>query len=278
VEEALRPARAAWDAHKSFHGGTMAAGLDVLEGRFDVARTALEDLQERFAAHKDEWRWLLLTRTLFDLYEETGEKAAAVRLAQSLTARLPVLPTNAGGEDWAMAQDPTPLLYEVQYANGAFTRAERDAKRDAWIGAWRTRTTPAFFGSLWVDGYASFVRSPEDALLAVQARAAFGPLPAFPAKTASNAAIGRTFALAGDGSTAIPYLRKATHACTPLDFPFAFVQSNHWLGVALAEQGDRPGACEALRAVITRWGDARPRSVTATAARAKARELHCPAE
>jgi serine/threonine protein kinase len=276
IEDALRPARAKWAAIKAYRDPQSLASLDVLDGRFDRARATLEALQERYAANRDPWRWIFLTRALLSLLEEVGDAPASLRLAQNLTARLAVLPTNQGAEDWAIAQDPVPLLYEALYRAHALSRAERDAKREAWIEGFRARTAKAYLGYLWVHAYAAYAASPEDATIAMRALGELGPIPPFRPKTATNADIGRTLMLAGDVEGAIPYLRKATRSCLPIDYPFPFVRAQLWLGEALAQHGDVEGACSALHEVIARWGDARPRSATATAARAKARELRCP--
>jgi tetratricopeptide (TPR) repeat protein len=277
VEDALKPALAKWADVKHYRDGQTLASLDILDGRFDVARASLEALQERFAAYRDPWRWLYLTRSLFTLLEEVGDLESARRLADNLTARLSVLPTNQGAEDWAIAQDPVPLLYEARFRAHALTRVERDAKRDAWVAAWRERTTPAYYGYLWIQAYATDASSPDEAIEAMRALGDLGgAIPLYRPQTATNFDIGRTLLLAGEVDRALPFLRKATRSCLPLDFPFPFVRAQLWLGEALARSGDTAGACDALRTVTARWGNARPRSVTATAARARARDLGCP--
>jgi len=46
-------------------------------------------------------------------------------------------------------------------------------------------------------------------------------------------------------------------------------------GRALEERGDRAGACEVYRTLAARWGEARPRSITAEEARRRAAALRC---
>ncbi|HEY2515578.1 MAG TPA: protein kinase [Polyangiaceae bacterium] len=276
IEDALRPTRARWAELKHYRDQQTVAALDVLDGHFDAARATLESLQERFAAHPDPWRWIFLTRTLFELLEEVGDANAARRLAENLSARLAVLPTNTGAEDWAIAQDPLPLFYEARYRAHALTRDERGAQRASWLTAWRARTAPIYYGYLWVHAYAQYAETPEDGADAVAALPSFGEIPPFRPETATNAGIGRTFLLAGDVDRALPYLRKATRSCFPLDYPFPFVQSQRWLGEALARKGDVEGACRAFGALVARWGDAKPRSLTAATARERMRDLKCP--
>ena len=275
IEDALRPTRARWAELKHYRDQQTVAALDVLDGHFDEARATLESLQERFAAHPDAWRWIFLTRTLFELLEEVGDTNAARRLAENLSVRLAVLPTNTGAEDWAIAQDPIPLFYEARYRAHALTREERAAQRASWLTAWRARTVPIYYGYLWVHAYAQYAETPEDGADALAALPTYGEIPPFRPETATNAGIGRTFLLAGDVDRAIPYLRKATRSCFPLDYPFPFVQSQRWLGEALARKGDHEGACSAFGALLARWGAAK-RSVTATAVRERMKELKCP--
>jgi serine/threonine-protein kinase len=48
------------------------------------------------------------------------------------------------------------------------------------------------------------------------------------------------------------------------------------LGDALARTGDTAGACMAYAAVVAQWGKAKPRSVTADAAKRALTKLKCP--
>jgi serine/threonine-protein kinase len=277
VEDALRPVQVKWDRTKTYRGPQTSAALDVLDGRFEAARASFESLQERYAANRDPWRWLYITRALFGLLAEVGDADAGVRLAENLRARLPVLPTNQGAEDWAIAQDPTLLFDDALLRGRVITRAERDARRGEWLEAWGKRTSAEYRPYLWIQAFATYADAPEEATSAIVLLPSYGPIPAYRPKTATNADIGHTMLLAGDAAGAVPYLRKATRSCTPLDFPIPYVRSRLWLGDALAKTGDTKGACDALAWVVAHWGDAKPRSVTATAARAKIRELRCDA-
>jgi serine/threonine-protein kinase len=48
------------------------------------------------------------------------------------------------------------------------------------------------------------------------------------------------------------------------------------LGRALEQTGDTAGACAAYARVLAKWGTAKPRSITADAAREGVRRLRCP--
>jgi serine/threonine-protein kinase len=88
-------------------------------------------------------------------------------------------------------------------------------------------------------------------------------------------AIGRTYLLAGDTEGALDRLRSATGSCGVLDNLFFYVRAHEELGEALAAKGDTDAACGELRVVLSYWGQAKPRSVTADAARAQMRRLRC---
>jgi eukaryotic-like serine/threonine-protein kinase len=64
-------------------------------------------------------------------------------------------------------------------------------------------------------------------------------------------------------------------ACHPLVDPFAFVRAGLALGQELEAKGDKAGACGAYQKVLERWGQAKPRSVTAEKARQRAAALAC---
>jgi serine/threonine-protein kinase len=103
----------------------------------------------------------------------------------------------------------------------------------------------------------------------------FEPLPPFRPETLIDAAAGRAFLLVGRASDAIGWLTQATQSCVAFDFPVEHTRAHLWLGQAREAQGDRAGACSAYGAVLSRWGAARPRSVTAEAARDRAKALGC---
>jgi hypothetical protein len=84
--------------------------------------------------------------------------------------------------------------------------------------------------------------------------------------------------LAGDVDGAIPHLADALHACVSIDLGLLLrIRAAADLGQALESKGDKSGACDAYGFVLTRWGDAKPRSTTADIARTHAKKLGCPA-
>jgi serine/threonine-protein kinase len=83
-------------------------------------------------------------------------------------------------------------------------------------------------------------------------------------------------ALAGRTDDAVPFLERAVATCLVLDDPVGHTRA--WAALARVRdaRGDTQGACAAFRVVLDRWGSARPRSVTADAARSRLRALSCP--
>jgi serine/threonine-protein kinase len=93
-----------------------------------------------------------------------------------------------------------------------------------------------------------------------------------------GATLGHAYLLAGRVDDALPLLRTASGACGMwLDTIFTFAQPRARLDLAdaLAQKGDTAGACAWLGKIVAQWGDAKPRSVTAEAAKARRRSLAC---
>jgi serine/threonine-protein kinase len=253
------------------------AALEALDGSFASALRTLQDIQEDAVASANFWQWVHVTGFRHQLLLEAGERTEASRHAARLRQRLDALPTNPFAEDWAVAQDPVPRLLNAEYRGGLLSRAGHNAERVAWLQRWGPRSTRFTRPFFWVHAYAEYAETPEEATEALAALPRFGAVPPFRPLTATNFSIGRTYLLAGKVDEAIPYLTKATKACTPLSYPVPYVRSNLFLGMALAKKGDKPGACAAYAKVLKHWGKAKPRSVSAEQARKLSRELGCPA-
>jgi serine/threonine-protein kinase len=91
----------------------------------------------------------------------------------------------------------------------------------------------------------------------------------------ADAFIGQALVLANRAAEGTRFLRVAAAACHAFDHPFEHTRAHLWLGRALEATGDVPGACAAYGVVLERWGAAKPRSVTASEARTRARALRC---
>jgi serine/threonine-protein kinase len=81
--------------------------------------------------------------------------------------------------------------------------------------------------------------------------------------------------LGGELEAAIPHLEQSVARCDLLDLSWERMRSAMILGSLREKGGDRKLACKAYDIVLRAWGAARPRSITAEAARARAKALHC---
>lgn len=174
-----------------------------------------------------------------------------------------------------MAYDATPSLLRAARSAGALEKADVAERRDAWLAAWSARATPVAKSYLWLHGWAGTTLGPDDAKDALAARASFAPLPPYRPETMIDAAAGMTFLLGGEIDEATRWLEGATRSCSALSFPLEQTRAHLWLGRAREAGRDRAGACAAYRRVLDRWGRAKPRSVTAEEARARAVKLGC---
>jgi serine/threonine protein kinase/tetratricopeptide (TPR) repeat protein len=157
-----------------------------------------------------------------------------------------------------------------------------DPRRREWVE--RQLKSPSGSGSLtWALGWAVPASTREDANEALAALAGNAKLALprggegmMPRHASVDSAAGHVLLLAGKPSDAVPYLRRAAHNCLALTEPFEHLHASFDLGQALEATGDKPGACAAYKVVLTHWGNAKPRSVTAEKAREHAKALSCP--
>jgi serine/threonine-protein kinase len=96
--------------------------------------------------------------------------------------------------------------------------------------------------------------------------------------------VGRARFIAGAPARALAPLRYAAQSCKILmDEESDQADTLHWihahvlLGQALEQTGDTPGACAAYAAVLDRWKDAKPRSLSLETARGRSKALACAA-
>jgi serine/threonine-protein kinase len=179
-------------------------------------------------------------------------------------------------DDFALASDATPLLLTVERNAGTLPREAFAARRDQWTRAWEARISPPFRNYIWLQGYALTVTTVEDAREAIAALERYTPLPPYRIQTLADASVGLTFLLAGDSEKALTWLEQATKSCRALPSPVEHVRAHYWLGQAREAQGDKGAACAAYRVVLQRWGEAKPRALTADKARKRSLALGCP--
>src|SRR5262249_19246096 len=146
-----------------------------------------------------------------------------------------------------------------------------DRAMDAWRGGWAAHLGPALPPEAWLVGDASAGQGGGDAPAAIESRPPLEELPGhdFPAL------VGPVSLPPGRVAPAAPALEEASRSCRVLDDPFAALHATYDLAVAREAAGDVPAACDAYARVVSRWGTATPRSVTADQARAARRRLRC---
>jgi serine/threonine-protein kinase len=249
--------------------------VDVLAGDFDAALARARELEAEVAPSPYQMDHGDASRTIAELYLETGRLTEAGKVAMDFLDRRDAWEPAPESEDVAMALDATPALLRVARSAGALGRADVAARRDAWLEGWSARATPVSRSYLWLHGWAGTTLGPDEAKEALAARASFGPLPPYRAQTMIDAAAGATFLLGGEIGEATRWLEEATRTCSTLSFPMEQTRAHLLLGKAREAAGDRAGACAAYRKVVDRWGRAKPRSVTADHARARAGKLGC---
>jgi serine/threonine-protein kinase len=249
--------------------------LDVLAGRFDDARGRTRDLQRTVRSDRGQ-KWharaaMMWVTTLLEM----GQPIEAARGAEDFPPRAYAWMEDLQS-DRALRQDPTPRLLVAKRSAGLLSLDEFDKQRQEWAAGAAAKVAPFFRPFVWLYGYAAIAETAADATRALDEQPKFGPMPHFQLVGINDAHIGKTYFLAGRVAEALPLLRRASRSCVAVFFPLEHTQVHVVLGQALATAGDREGACAAYGVVLSRWGKAKPRSVSAEKARALSRALGCP--
>jgi eukaryotic-like serine/threonine-protein kinase len=209
------------------------------------------------------------------LYEEEGVADKELLIANAFMRKLP---------SWTMSPTPTgrSLALAVRHRGGLVSDAEVASTLALWMRQPRFASN-AFGGRLplddWIAFYAMAVRTRGEALEALKHLSSARSLRTIPKAAGAS---GRVYFLAGDVAAAIPLLRQESAWCgdtgnipLPIAWTIPWIRDNFYLGQALEQQGDKPGACAAYAKVLTRWGHAKPRSVTAEKVRERTKALGC---
>jgi serine/threonine protein kinase len=262
---ALRAAIApALDAMPPVRRHSADAMMAIVAGDFAEARK-----------HFDEWRKdaaPLLTKQAriawfeVTLDEEMGETELALRDAQAFVDAMPAF---ARARMLSFSEPIIPIL-RVLRDHGKMGEEEYERQRGAFIA--RAQAGKDGRPLVWLLAYAAAARTPEEAAEALSVLPEYGA-PAF--EPFGGSLLGHVRALAGDWQGARGGLERAAHAATLLENPFGQCRAMLELGGVLERAGDAPGACAQYEKLIRTWGSAKPRSVTATQARDRARALKC---
>jgi serine/threonine-protein kinase len=254
--------------------GTQSA-LAALTGDFDAALRVAGEIDKTLVESRQQSEHGMHAAWVAQVYLEIGRDADAGLVALDFLDRRDAWEPAPSAEDVAMGADATPFLLRTARRTGAITRADFEARREAWRRSWAARMTPVTTNFLWLHGYAAMVDGPADARAAMDALPRFSPLPPFRPAARVDLDVGRAFLLAGRVDEALTWLERAAARCDILWDGLEHVQTVLALGDARAAHGDKPGACAAYGEVTTRWAEARPRSLSAERARAAAEALGC---
>jgi serine/threonine-protein kinase len=208
---------------------------------------------------------------------EVGDKAGSARAAETFLGRLPAL---AVPERFLV--DSTPVFLAYAFAGGRIGAEGLRARRAAWLTRERRRNEkrigPDDLTDLWATAY--YVVGEPTRAQADEAFAAFkdlgGESPELLAASRRPGGwvletVGGLLLGAGRLDEAIRWLDVAANQCriTPP------VRAQYLLARAHEERGDKAEACAGYATVLREWGQAKPRSVTADAARARIKTLKC---
>lgn len=236
--------------------------LDVYDGEFEKAYREIDAWDRVVATSSDAFERSYPRIWRIELNLELGRTKEAAEVAQSFAlASHAWLPSDFYDTRIATAR--------ALYLTSQIGRTEFLQKRDVAIEMQQRKggyySSP---GVRWLENYVETLRDPEDVAAAVEAepseRLLIDPLEH---DDGVDAALGRLYIRAGRIDEAIASLRRATATCQ-FGKPEYQVRAFLWLGEALEQKQDLPGACKAYAQVLERWGR-EPKSVTARAARVR---------
>jgi serine/threonine-protein kinase len=257
------PAQAIRDLFTPFFGKPgwilAEAVVPMLEGDFveveKVGAAALEAAQGK----KDTDHMLAPGVALIEAFTEAGDLDAAARAGETLVGTRALCGLGCIG---AVAKG----LFAM--ARGALlTRAQANAQLlDLYKNIAGRR------GYAWVRIYGAHVLSPEDARIALSA---YEGEERGPPDVYTGRALAIAYALAGRRTEARSAFARVGSECS-LATDTQPTMAEHLLRGRLDEEdGNKAGACGHYSRILERWGHAKPKSVTADEARARATKLGC---
>jgi serine/threonine-protein kinase len=252
-----------------------AVQLALWQGDFATAERLTAEVEKLASEVPTEEEHSYAAGPLVLAYLESGRTADARRAAEGFLARRASWTVATAYTLSGLQRTVVPLMFEARLVGGA-PASEVKAQRDAFLHDWASHLPEAHAHLAWVATYA-YVATPEEAREAMAVLPEYSPLPVFRSATLWTAAEGRVRLLAGDVVGARPLLEHGAGVCLALTHPVERVRAQLDLAQAREASGDHEGACKAYASVIARYGGAKPRSVTAEQAKARAAHLACPA-
>jgi eukaryotic-like serine/threonine-protein kinase len=276
VHEALRQREAMLPGGERKKGQlTDAVLLALLAGDFTAAEREARALSAHVEGSRFEVDHAWPARWLAEALTESGRAREAAEVAQAFLDRRAAWEPDPRGDDFAIAEDPTPVMLLAVRRAGKHPRAELVAWRDEWRLGWERKLSGSSRPFVWLHAWAATAEGTEDARTAVDELPKYLPLPEFRARTLVEGAVGQVFLLAGQKAEGLRWLTEGARKCAALTHPVEHVRIHLALGQAREREGDKEGACSAYGLVLRRWGAAKPRSITADVARERAKALGC---
>jgi serine/threonine-protein kinase len=250
------------------------ARLDMLAGDLAAAEMHLAELDALVSSEPDESQHAGAARMRALLSAEMGQAERAGEIgARFLEEREAWFPATMGRDLDPYAAGALPVLLGFARRARLVSPAASSVARDAWLS--RARAANPAAPELWYAAFAEPAETAHEAREALDALPAYAPLATPQELSTGRAAEGRVLLLAGKIDDALSSLRRGAAACLAFDAPIEQTRAQWFLGSALERKGDVAGACAAYATVLARWGAAKPRSVSADAARARVRALAC---
>jgi serine/threonine-protein kinase len=246
------------------------ARFAALTGRFGEARELGRQYEAAIDADASAAVHAVASGFLVEVAVESGDVPGAARVAEGFLRRQSA---------WSGAPDAASgRMLRVERLAGLVDDAALRAARAEFVQAWTRQSSRVRFvrGAAWVVGYGALVETREDADDALRELPSYAPVPVGQRTALNDEVLGRALLLGGRADEAAAPLARAAHMCNALDEPFRHVRAQWLLGQALETKGDARGACAAYGEVLSAWGAAKPRSVTAEKARERRAKLACP--
>jgi serine/threonine-protein kinase len=250
------------------------AALESAGGDFVEAERRLLELAKIVEPSRSEYEHAIVALELAETYSEMGDDARAAKVAAAFVHKHDAWEPLPLGNAFAPDLDATGALLHYA-AHGAIAAPEAVRLRDARIDWWRARASTVDGGAMWRAFFVAGVTTEAEASAAFAARAQWLDGGALAAEVADHAYVAIATVLAGKVDEAIPLLERQAATCKPLDAIVPATRARFQLGRAREAKGDVAGACAEYARVLARWGSAKPKSVTADAARARMRALAC---
>jgi tetratricopeptide (TPR) repeat protein len=242
------------------------ARVAILYGDFKAARTEIDAVAKAVASSTELAPHAAHALLEMELLDETGDRDGAARVAQEQAARLGSWsrPPRAFADAWGAG------WFEPRIAS--FVPQERDHI----LGPWRKAIHPGELDEMarWAYGEALIAKDEDQAETATRMPKR-GTRPLANAWPAVDYLTGRTQLGAKRAPIAAEHLKMAVARCDAVEHPFEHVRARERLALAYEKLGDDAKACEEYRAVVDRWGAAKPESVTAKRAQERVRALGC---